>query len=122
MLRRKNEKLIERNKNMKIYVDDARMPPPGYVLCRTTNEAKLLITCIHNMHSIEHRENLPEIELIDLDHDAGDMAPYGGDYINILRWMERNQISIPVKIHSMNPVGKMNMEAICKKNGWTIIR
>lgn len=107
---------------MKIYVDDVRMPPPGYVLCRTTNEAKLLITCIHNMHSIEHRENLPEIELIDLDHDAGDMAPYGGDYINILRWMERNQISISVKIHSMNVVGRMNMEAICKKNGWTIIR
>lgn len=107
---------------MKIYVDDARMPPPGYALCRTTNEAKLLITCIHNMHNIEHRENLPEIELIDLDHDAGDMAPYGGDYINILRWMERNQISIPVKIHSMNPAGRMNMEAICKKNGWTIIR
>ena len=109
-------------KNMKIYVDDVRQPPEGYVLCRTVNEAKLLITCVNNMHSIENTKNLPVIELIDLDHDSGEQHKYGGDYINILTWMERNQISLPVKIHSLNPVGRMNMEAICKKNGWPIIR
>ena len=29
-----------------------------------------------------------EIELIDIDHDAGDYACDGGDYIRLLDWLE----------------------------------
>lgn len=59
------------------------------------------------------------VDLIDIDHDAGPFADDGGDYINVLKWMEENKINnIPIKIHSMNPVGVQNMRAIIRKNGW----
>ena len=48
---------------MKIWVDDVRQAPEGYVWCKTSNEAKAMITCMVTMHRIEHTENLPTIEL-----------------------------------------------------------
>jgi hypothetical protein len=58
------------------------------------------------------------IELIDIDHDAGDYARFGGDYINLLNWFEETNRNYPIRIHSMNPVGVENMRAIIKRNGW----
>lgn len=104
---------------MKIWVDDVRPAPEGYVWCQTTNEAKFVITKIMTLHFIQHHENLPTIELLDLDHDAGDMARWGGDYIKILDWLEKQGWSIPIRLHTMNPVGRENMRAIIQKNGWT---
>ena len=60
------------------------------------------------------------LDEISLDHDAGDFAIEGGDYIKILNWLERVQnhfawsLNCRFHIHSMNP----NMRAIIKKNGW----
>lgn len=62
------------------------------------------------------------IQVIDIDHDAGEYSQYGGDYIKLLDWIEETGRSYPIHIHSMNPVGRANMEAICKRNGWTLIR
>lgn len=62
--------------------------------------------------------------IIDLDHDAGDYASDGGDYIKLLDWLESENIvdeRFTFHIHSMNVVGRMNMETICKRNNWTII-
>ena len=59
--------------------------------------------------------------LIDLDHDAGDYAFEGGDYIKLLDWLEAKNIvdtGYSFHLHSMNPVGVQNMRAIIKKNGW----
>jgi hypothetical protein len=54
-----------------------------------------------------------------MDHDAGDYAYLGGDYIELLNWMERHGIDdIPIHLHTMNPVGRMNMKAIIEHNGW----
>ena len=96
---------------IKIWVDDVRPAPFGYMNAYTTNIAinimKLAV------------ENEIDIEILDIDHDAGEWAYDGGDYIKILDWMERNQISIPIRIHSMNPVGVENMRRIIQKNGWT---
>lgn len=107
---------------MKIWVDDIRPAPEGYVWCTTTNEAELVILCINRIHDIEKTENLPDIELIDLDHDAGDCASAGGDYINILNWLEKQCFNYPIHIHSMNPVGVENMRRIIQKNGWKEIK
>jgi hypothetical protein len=107
---------------MKIWVDDVRQAPEGYVWCKTSNEAKAMITCMVTMHRLEHTENLPVLELIDLDHDAGDYAVYGGDYIEVLKFMEKNGINFPIRIHSMNPVGVENMRRIIQKNGWTEVK
>ncbi|MCD8356330.1 MAG: hypothetical protein LUE11_07145 [Clostridia bacterium] len=61
------------------------------------------------------------IELLDLDHDAGDFAADGGDYIRLLDWLEATERNYPIRVHSMNPVGKQNMLAIAKHNHWKIV-
>ena len=98
---------------MKLWVDDVRPRPmqEGWVWCKSVKETQASIM------SLESR-SIP-IELIDIDHDAGDYANQGGDYIKILDWMERTNRSYPIRIHSMNPVGVENMRAIIQKNGWT---
>jgi hypothetical protein len=71
-------------------------------------------------YSESEKHDLP-IELIDIDHDAGDYAADGGDYIKLLDWLEETGRNYPIRIHSMNVVGRMNMEAICRRNGWKIV-
>ena len=94
------------NKTIKIWVDDVRLPPSDEWL---------------HMYSVEGTIRLLErlrelgitVEVISLDHDAGDYAMYGGDYIKILDWMEQHDHAYPIHIHSMNPVGIINMSNIC---------
>lgn len=107
---------------MKIWVDDIRPAPSDcfheWLWCRSTEGAKMAIEVAW--------ENNQKIEIIDLDHDAGDWAYKGGDYINILNWLEEKQYNgyniPPVHIHSMNPVGVQNMRAIIEKNGWKEVK
>lgn len=95
----------------RLWIDDWRPAPTGYFPCESTNFAIAVIEIL--------RERECGIELIDIDHDAGPFADDGGDYINVLKWMEANQINdIPIRIHSMNPVGVQNMRAIIQRNGW----
>lgn len=63
--------------------------------------------------------------VIDLDHDAGDYERFGGDYYNILKWLEWYYENddfvkehITFKFHTANPVGKQNMINICERNNW----
>lgn len=95
---------------MKLWIDDIRLPPgpPGsYVWIKSVNQAKAKILKYPN-----------KIELIDIDHDAGFYAYDGGDYIKLLDWLEENEMSYPIRIHSANPVGRENMRRIIRKNGW----
>ena len=95
---------------MKLWIDDCRLAPQGYVWCNTVNESKILI---------EGAEKRGEpFELISTDHDAGTYAIYGGDYIRLLDWLEETGRNYPIRIHSMNVVGIMNMRAIIQRNGW----
>ena len=99
---------------MKIWVDDVRPMPSEYdIHCQSVNETIDIIQSL-----INRRET---IELISTDHDAGDFRRDGGDYIKILDWLEEKNISIPIRIHSGNIVGRQNMERIIKHNGWTLI-
>ena len=63
-----------------------------------------------------------EVHLIDIDHDAGDYAHDGGDYIKLLDWLEETGRNYPIRIHSMNPVGVENMRRIIERNNWREIR
>ena len=98
---------------MKLWIDDVRPAPDGYIWCKSVNEAKL---------DILDREDLVPFELIDIDHDAGDYAYDGGDYIKLLDWLEETGRDYPIRIHSMNPVGVENMRRIIQRNGWTEVR
>ena len=100
---------------MKIWVDDIRPAPAGYVWLRSVNDAKYYI-------STWEYYTLKPIELIDIDHDAGEYASDGGDYIKLLDWLEETGLSYPIRIHSMNPVGVENMRRIIQRNGWTVVR
>ena len=101
-----------------IWIDDVR-DPKDYcadhytdctIWCKSVNEAIAA-------YSICQFGQL----MISLDHDAGDYASDGGDFIRFLDWMEqfhRDEIpNICWEIHTMNPVGAQNMRAILRKNG-----
>ena len=117
---------------MKIWVDDVRpIPNESYTWVKSVNEFKEIIWLIEkiqqsfystNKEKMDEVRNKNIIELIDLDHDAGEFASDGGDYINILNWLEKTGRNYPIRIHSMNPVGVENMRRILRKNGWEDIR
>ena len=111
---------------MKLWIDDVRPAPEGYIHFKAVNEALRYI-----------RLNYKQIDLIDLDHDAGDFVTEGRDFIEILKELERLshlhnpegaswgaflRQRIAFRLHSANPVGVQNMRAIIKANGWKEIK
>ena len=99
---------------MKLWVDDIRPAPEGWYQARSVNVAKEMI--------IGNWEN---IEILSIDYDSGDYNKFGGDYINILKWLEEEEhktnkkiVTFPIQIHSMNPVGVQNMRNIIQYNNW----
>lgn len=92
---------------MKIWVDDLRPVPKGYIGTKPVNET---IRIIQNaeMQGIE-------IELLDLDHDLGDYANDGGDAIKILDFLAERGSFYPIEIHTANPVGRANMERMIQR-------
>lgn len=107
---------------MKLWIDDVRQAPNMYIWLRSVDEAKECIKFLEEHLAMVSEELRPfsnnRIELIDIDHDAGDYARFGGDYIKLLDWLEETNRSYPIRIHSMNPVGVENMRAIIRRNGW----
>lgn len=85
---------------MKIWLDDLRPAPKGFVWCRSVNEAK---------RAIEEAEKSASVELIDCDHDLGDYAQDGGDGIKLLDWLAERGTFYQIALHTMNPVGRDNM-------------
>ena len=106
---------------MKLWVDDMRPAPEGYKWICSVNEAKKEIEFCEQF-SKNINGSFLVINLIDLDHDAGDYANDGGDYINLLNWLEETGRNYPIRIHSMNPVGVENMRRIIQRNGWTEVK
>ena len=91
---------------MKIWLDDLRPAPAGFVWCRSVNEAKNVIA---------ENEKTQPIECIDCDHDLGDYAADGGDGIKLLDWLLERKTLYPVALHTMNPVGRENMRRMLQR-------
>lgn len=91
----------------KIWVDDMRAVPEGYIGAKSVKETIALIETIESQSGI--------IELLDLDHDLGDYAEFGGDAIKILDYLVERKTFYPVKIHTANPVGRANMERLIER-------
>lgn len=100
---------------MKLWIDDVRPAPEGYVWRKSVNAAKCYIEEIEWYDT--YVDDFP-IEVIDIDHDAGNYVNDGGDYIALLDWLEETGRNYPIRIHSMNPVGIANMRRIIKRNSW----
>ena len=97
---------------MKLFVDDIRLPPTGWEHIHSVNEAIGTIILEYD-----------KIEVISLDHDAGDYGP--PDYIKILDWAEEvygSNFKPAIRLHSANPVGVANMRRIIERTGWKEIR
>ena len=95
---------------MRLFVDDIRPAPDGYIWALSVTSAK---------NDILRYERMGEpLELIDIDHDAGEYFQYGGDYIKLLDWLEETGRNYPIHIHSANPVCVANMRRIIQRNGW----
>ena len=95
---------------MKLWIDDIRPAPDGFIQCKSVNQAKAAITAYEHQYSCDNI-------LIDLDNDAA-------DYFKILDWLEEKNIvdtGYFFKIHSKNPVGVMRMKDIIQHNGWRLV-
>lgn len=99
---------------VKIWVDDIR-PSPSTEWVHTFS-VEGTINLLKRLQEL----NIA-VEEMSLDHDAGDYAAQGGDYIKILDWMEENSYVCPIHIHTANVVGRQNMIRICEHNNWPII-
>lgn len=84
---------------MKIWLDDVRPEPEGWVRCYWPNEVIALL----EQHPVTH---------ISLDHDLGDDAR--GTGYDVLKWLEE-QVHLygrkppQIKIHSANPAARERM-------------
>lgn len=110
---------------MRLWLDDVRPAPHGYFHCYSVYQAIELIELAEFRNEAENDLELAQsspIELIDIDHDAGEYAAYGGDYIRLLDWLEETGRNYPIRIHSMNAVGCANMRRIIERNGWKEIK
>ena len=96
---------------MRLWIDDVRPAPDGYIWIKSVNKAINMISDWINF-------GIDDIELISTDHDAGEYASDGGDYIKLLDWLEETGRNYPIRIHSQNPVGVQNMRRIIERNGW----
>ena len=101
---------------MKLWIDDVRpVPDPSeYYWIKSVDYAIRYIAWVESNYDW----SCVKIDLIDIDHDAGDYSQYGGDYIRLLDWLEETGRNYPIRIHSQNPVGVQNMRAIIERNGW----
>lgn len=97
-----------KDKQIKIWVDDIRVPSKDYFWTKTVKDTIIAIQEAEYMGF-----NIVEISL---DHDAGDYGP--PDYIKVLDWLEETGRNYPIHIHSANAVGIENMRRIIERNGW----
>ena len=95
---------MKQHEHVKLWLDDLRKPPEGYIQCRSVNEAKAKITECELSGAV--------IDIINCDHDLGDFASDGGDGIKLLDWLAERETYYPVALHTMNPVGRANMQRI----------
>lgn len=93
-------------REVKIYLDDERDPPAGWILVKTPKEAISMIK----------RGNVTDISL---DHDLGDDEKIGTGY-DVLTWIEKKVFTdktfkLPdIKIHTANPSARKRMELAVK--------
>ena len=99
-------KHLNEGKEIKVWLDDIRKAPSGWVHIKTTPELIKFYT-----------KNYKNITELSLDHDLGENTPTGYDF---MVWLEEKfhtgkyKIVPEIKVHSANPVGKKRMEQAIK--------
>lgn len=86
----------------KIYLDDVREVPEGFIGAKSVNETIGLIEWLESEGVV--------ITLLDLDHDLGEYANDGGDGIKLLDYLVENGKFYHVNLHTFNWVARGNMQ------------
>ena len=92
--------------SVKIWLDDLRTASEGYIHCYSVFEAKIRIEEFERASTI--------IQVIDCDHDLGSNSK-DGDGIQLLDWLVERGTLYPIKLHTMNPVGRANMQRMIER-------
>jgi hypothetical protein len=88
---------------MKLYLDDVRPIPTGWVGVRTYEEA---------IHVIDNAD-IGSISEISLDHDLGTEKD-GADVLQYL--IDNNIVPDIVYLHTMNPLAKLEMQRMLERH------
>jgi hypothetical protein len=98
---------------IKIWVDDIRAVPEGWIGVKTNDE------CLRLIFKYKDTEEI----LVSLDHDSG--IEDDKDYIAILAQLDYysrgegiNFDMVSFHFHTDNPIGRQNMRTIVQRNGW----
>ena len=106
-----------------LWIDDVREPPEHfYYMGKPVHWDRAWSVEGAKRAISEHEQYDYRYDLLSVDHDAGDFACDGGDYIKLLDWLEETGRNYPIRIHSQNPVGVANMRRIIQRNGWKEIK
>lgn len=91
---------------IKLWVDDARPTPDGWV-------------GVHSVRDAIRVMRTEEVEFASLDHDLGDFSVHGGDGVALTDWMARHGCwpAGGLAVHSANPVGAQTMLATVDRYG-----
>ena len=119
---------------MRLWLDDLRPAPEGYVWVKTVYDAIEQI-CRHNAdfdycwkvyvcgcctrERLEHCLAYWRIDEVSCDNDLGEHEPEG---YKLLDWLEATGRNYPIHIHTDNAVARERMRAIVERNGWTEVR
>ena len=89
------------------------------------DERKCPYTDFESFHSvnevIEFVKTHVGMIMFDLDHDLGIYAQDGGDAIKLIHWLlengyhENKDYIFTFRFHTMNPIGRANMEALVQR-------
>lgn len=93
---------------LRVWLDDVRPAPAGWHRVHSVNDAIRLL------------QTGAAVSEMSLDHDLGDYSGDGGDGVKLVLWMAEHECwPDRVRVHSMNPVGRANMEALIARYGPT---
>lgn len=101
----------------KVYLDitPVLMPTNGYIHCKTVDGAKELI----EQHEQEGQER---ITLIDMSYRAGPYKKFGGDYIELLHWLNESGRDYPVKLHGDTPYYRSKLRKFLQEYGFQEVK
>lgn len=107
---------------MKLWLDAKKPMPKGYDFwCKSVNEAKELILKQERLYvDLDQEKRIRDTDLlirfISLGYDAGEYKKDGGDYIELLNWLEKTRrVNFTFKLRSKNIFHLLKMRRIIKK-------
>ena len=107
---------------MKLWLDAKKPMPKGYDFwCKSVNEAKELILKQERLYvDLDSEKGIRDTNLlvrfISLSYCAGKYKKDGGNYIELLNWLEKtHRVNLTFKLRSKNPVSIFLMRKIIKK-------